>query len=108
VVQCCDILKTGTSMKMSPFLTKSILLLSLIVVGANDSLCPNKCVCRRMNQRDEIKLRCGEADKKINHLEEIDLLNIANEIVQFNLSNNFLTTFFPKSTTYRSSEIGPK
>ncbi|XP_068912534.1 adhesion G protein-coupled receptor A3 isoform X2 [Tenebrio molitor] len=83
-------------MKMSPFLTKSILLLSLIVVGANDSLCPNKCVCRRMNQRDEIKLRCGEADKKINHLEEIDLLNIANEIVQFNLSNNFLTTFFPK------------
>ncbi|KYB24876.1 adhesion G protein-coupled receptor A3 [Tribolium castaneum] len=79
---------------MFPFLIKSLLL--SIVVGANDTLCPTKCVCKRVNQRDELKLRCGEPDNKILSFEEIDLLNIANDIVQFNLSNNLLDTFFPK------------
>ncbi|XP_063912971.1 adhesion G protein-coupled receptor A3 isoform X1 [Zophobas morio] len=80
----------------SPLIARSILLLSIIIVSANEGLCPSKCVCRRINQRDEIKLRCGEGNSKINSLEEIDILNIANDVVQFNLSNNLLDTFFPK------------
>ena len=66
----------------SPLIARSILLLSIIIVSANEGLCPSKCVCRRINQRDEIKLRCGEGNSKINSLEEIDILNIANDVVQ--------------------------
>ncbi|RZC32512.1 LRR 8 and/or HRM domain containing protein, partial [Asbolus verrucosus] len=62
---------------------------------ANGDSCPGRCICRRINQRDEstyIKLKCGgETDNKINNLEEIDLLNIASDVVHFDLSRNQLT-----------------
>ncbi|KAL3270701.1 hypothetical protein HHI36_021229 [Cryptolaemus montrouzieri] len=44
---------------------------------------------------DFLKIKCGDTEK-ITELEELDLLNIASEMIQFNLSNNLLTTFIPK------------
>lgn len=55
----------------------------MLVCTSQDD-CPVKCVCKRNTQRDApdwVKVRCGD-DEKIKTLEELDLLNIANEIVQ--------------------------
>lgn len=77
VTEFCDTCENWW--KMFNFLIKCIFL--SIIVGANDTFCPNKCICKGINQRDELKLRCGESNKKIVHFEEIDLLNIASDVV---------------------------
>ncbi|KAL3277199.1 hypothetical protein HHI36_012550 [Cryptolaemus montrouzieri] len=75
-----------------------LFLFSEIILG-NDEFCPYKCECKRSNAQkglaDFLKIKCGDTEK-ITELEELDLLNIASEIIQFNLSNNLLTTFTPK------------
>lgn len=55
-----------------------------MLAAASQDDCPLKCSCKRNSQRDGpdwVKIRCGDKDK-INSLEELDLFNIANEIVQ--------------------------
>lgn len=59
-----------------------VFLLVLNVLSAEE--CPKKCTCKRSlqgNGPDWVKIRCGDAEK-IDNLEELDLLNIANEVVQ--------------------------
>ncbi|XP_044756189.1 adhesion G protein-coupled receptor A3 [Coccinella septempunctata] len=71
---------------------------TLNVLGDED-FCPKKCDCKKNNAQkgfsDFLKLKCGDTEK-ISEFDEIDLLNIANEIIQLNLSDNLLTTFYPK------------
>ncbi|XP_030755587.1 adhesion G protein-coupled receptor A3 isoform X2 [Sitophilus oryzae] len=67
--------------------------------SAEDSpLCSSKCTCKPNSQRDGanyLKMTCGETEK-ISHLDELELLNIASELFQLNLSNNNLKTFSTK------------
>nr|CAI5862901.1 unnamed protein product [Callosobruchus analis] len=57
--------------------------------------CPSKCFCKRGTLKDGyLKITCGE-EEKISTLEELDLLNVANELGQLNLSGNYLKTFSP-------------
>lgn len=73
----------------SGFLVKCVImqhfLFTLIIIAfVNGEICPNKCICKLSVQRDGrewIKLKCGETIK-IDNFEEIDLLNIANDVVQ--------------------------
>lgn len=70
-------------MKMNRIFRYLILLYLVLVAGSQDD-CPLKCVCKRSAQRegpDWVKIRCGDKEK-INNLEELDLFNIATEIVQ--------------------------
>lgn len=63
---------------------KILVFLHFFVTTTKTDECPNKCTCKRNLQRDGtewIKLICGEKEK-IDYLDELDLLNIANEIVQ--------------------------
>lgn len=75
------------------------LLVSLHFAAIISDQCPSKCVCKRSTaQRDGgdwVKVRCGDVDK-LTVIDDNEFLNIANEIVQLNLSNNSLTIFAPK------------
>lgn len=74
---------------MGPLLVKSLVFfwaLTKIAVSANnkEESCPHKCTCRRTNPRDDsyyLKLKCGGGSSKIHSLDEVDLLNIASDIV---------------------------
>ncbi|KRT81844.1 hypothetical protein AMK59_5731 [Oryctes borbonicus] len=60
--------------------------------------CSKKCVCKKSNQGngpDWFKVRCGDKEK-VNNLDEVNLSNFYNEVVQLNLSNNFLSVFIPQ------------
>ncbi|XP_018330847.1 adhesion G protein-coupled receptor A3-like [Agrilus planipennis] len=75
-----------------------LLLINIINPLLSVNTCPEKCLCREVPQKDKLvwtKLRCGDTEK-IKHLDELDLLNIANEILYLNLSDNYLTNFSPK------------
>ncbi|KAF5295990.1 hypothetical protein FQA39_LY12762 [Lamprigera yunnana] len=83
---------------MSYCVLVSTILLYLVYVAKCTDECPKNCVCKHGPHRDGpdwIKIRCGDT-VPVNYLEELDLLNIANEIVQLNLSRNYLKTFAPK------------
>ncbi|XP_050304221.1 adhesion G protein-coupled receptor A3 [Anthonomus grandis grandis] len=70
----------------------------VLSILSQDTQCPNKCSCKVNSQRDGgnyLKMTCGEKEK-ITHLDELELLNTASELVQLNLSNNLLKTFEPK------------
>ncbi|XP_066141971.1 adhesion G protein-coupled receptor A3 isoform X1 [Euwallacea fornicatus] len=78
------------------------LLLVLCLVTSNilgqDYVCSKKCTCKLNSQRDGgnyLKMTCGETEK-VSHLDELELLNIAADLVQLNLSNNNLKSFTPK------------
>lgn len=71
---------------MSKSIFRYLILLCLVLVCTGQDDCPMKCVCKRNNnsQRDApdwVKVRCGD-DEKIKSLDELDLVNIASEIVQ--------------------------
>lgn len=54
-----------------------------ISIWAQES-CSSKCVCKANSQKDSgnfVKMTCGDTEK-ITHLDELELLNIANELVQ--------------------------
>lgn len=62
----------------------------LVLVCTSQDDCPVKCSCKRNTQRDApdwVKLRCGDSEK-VKSLEELDLTNIASEIVQLYASKN--------------------
>lgn len=51
---------------------------------AQESLCANKCTCKSNSQRDGgdyLKMVCGEVEK-VDHMDELELLNVANNLVQ--------------------------
>ncbi|CAH1961224.1 unnamed protein product [Acanthoscelides obtectus] len=74
------------------FLNICLLLLAVPSCMSIDE-CPTKCFCKRGTQKDGyLKVSCGE-EEKISTLEEIDLLNVADELGQLNLSGNYLKTF---------------
>ncbi|KAF5273055.1 hypothetical protein FQR65_LT04797 [Abscondita terminalis] len=76
----------------------NIILLYLVYVSKCTDECPKNCVCKHTLHKDGsdwIKVRCGDS-VPVNYLEELDLLNIASEIVQLNLSRNNLKAFTPK------------
>ncbi|KAB0802967.1 hypothetical protein PPYR_05153 [Photinus pyralis] len=76
----------------------TFILLCLLSSSKCTEECPKNCVCKHSTHRegpDWIKVRCGDT-VPVSYLEELDLLNIASEIVQLNLSRNHLTTFTPK------------
>ncbi|XP_019760183.2 adhesion G protein-coupled receptor A3 isoform X2 [Dendroctonus ponderosae] len=84
---------------MKPRLLSHVILFVQLYISiwAQES-CSSKCVCKANIQKDSgnfVKITCGETEK-ITHLDELELLNIANELVQLNLSNNNLQTFSPK------------
>ncbi|CAH0552940.1 unnamed protein product [Brassicogethes aeneus] len=81
-------------MKMRSVILNSVLLILLSInTLADEYECPNKCNCKRNVQKDGgIKIKCGETEK-ITDVEELEFLNIANEIVQLNLSDNLLKSF---------------
>ncbi|XP_017780514.1 PREDICTED: adhesion G protein-coupled receptor A3 [Nicrophorus vespilloides] len=75
-----------------------VLFLYLCIVSVCPEDCPSKCSCKRSPQRDGsdwVKIRCGDTER-LTYIEDDDFLNIANEVVQLNLSSNYLTTFTPK------------
>ncbi|KAF2882773.1 hypothetical protein ILUMI_23397 [Ignelater luminosus] len=83
---------------MARWILKSSILLYFLVVSKSIDECPKNCVCKHSSQRDGpdwIKVRCGDI-VPVNSLDELDLLNIASEIVQLNLTRNRLTAFTPK------------
>lgn len=74
---------------MSKSIFRYLILLCLVLVSTGQDDCPVKCSCKRSAQRDSsdwVKVRCGE-DEKVEDLEELDLTNIANEIVQLYVYN---------------------
>ncbi|XP_057665871.1 adhesion G protein-coupled receptor A3 [Diorhabda carinulata] len=77
----------------------SLLFLSILLINksyAQEVKCPVKCICKQISPNEGfLKMTCGEHNK-IYHLDELDLLNLASEIIQLNLSGNGLTSFFPK------------
>ncbi|XP_060525935.1 adhesion G protein-coupled receptor A3 isoform X2 [Cylas formicarius] len=75
-----------------------VVLFIVEVNSADYGLCPANCTCKVNSQRDGanyLKMVCGETNK-ITSLEQLELLNLANELSQLNLSNNRLKTFQPK------------
>lgn len=62
-----------------------LLLCFIQSVFGEEDFCPKKCDCKKNNAQkgfsDFLKLKCGDTEK-ISELDEIDLLNIANEIIQ--------------------------
>ncbi|CAG9860489.1 unnamed protein product [Phyllotreta striolata] len=58
--------------------------------------CPTKCSCKATDpQGGFFKMSCVQTEK-IRHLDELNLLNLANELIQLNLSGNGLSSFSPK------------
>ncbi|XP_076258665.1 remoulade isoform X2 [Rhynchophorus ferrugineus] len=85
---------------MKLIIVPCVVLLLWLLYGsrADESLCSNKCTCKPNSQRDGanyMKMTCGETEK-ISHLDELELLNLASELFQLNLSNNNLKTFSTK------------
>lgn len=69
---------------MSGVIFRYLILLYIVLAAESQEDCPSKCICKRNTQRDGpdwVKLRCGDKEK-IHSLEELDILNIASEIVQ--------------------------
>ncbi|CAG9815828.1 unnamed protein product [Phaedon cochleariae] len=75
-----------------------MLLATNIKTLSTEEKCPMKCSCKRNNQNDEyLRMACGGREEgKIFHLDELELLDLASELVQLNLSNNTLKSFSPK------------
>ncbi|KAK5649954.1 hypothetical protein RI129_000983 [Pyrocoelia pectoralis] len=76
----------------------TVILLCLLSSSKCTDECPKNCACKHSVHRegpDWIKVRCGDT-VPVSYLEELDLLNIASEIVQLNLSRNHLKAFTPK------------
>lgn len=63
------------------------ILLVLVLLRSNlaqEPLCANKCICKSNSQRDGgdyLKMVCGEVEK-VDHMDELELLNVANNLVQ--------------------------
>lgn len=64
-----------------------LILVYLALVARSDEDCPSKCVCKSSTKdsanwiKPMMKVRCGDTEK-IQSLDEINLLIIANETVQ--------------------------
>lgn len=61
-----------------------VLLIKITTTNENEAICPAKCSCKRSTQKEGlnyIKMKCGDKEK-VSHLDELELLNIAAEIVQ--------------------------
>ncbi|CAG9835553.1 unnamed protein product [Diabrotica balteata] len=76
------------------------LLLCFLILSINSSFgveekCPAKCICKKNLPNEGLKMSCGEGEK-VFHLDELELLNLASEVIQLNLSGNGLTSFQPK------------
>lgn len=66
-------------------LLKELIIITLFYTFiTNGDICPNKCICKQSiqrNGREWMKIKCGEMDK-VNNFEELDLLNVANDLIQ--------------------------
>lgn len=84
---------------MNLYLILLTCILNFNVILSESEICPEKCECKRNNSLKGIagliNIQCGKKEK-ISDFDELELLNIANEVIQLNLSDNLLTTFFPK------------
>lgn len=69
---------------MSGLLLRYIIFIFIIHIWADEEECPFKCICKRSTQKDGanyLKMKCGDIEKVL-HLDELELLNIASELVQ--------------------------
>ncbi|KAG5880584.1 hypothetical protein JTB14_002393 [Gonioctena quinquepunctata] len=74
------------------------ILLIASTIGTKEP-CPQKCVCKSNSSDGFLRMVCGGKEKiedKIIHVDELELLNIASELIQLNLSGNRLESFSPK------------
>lgn len=62
---------------------KLILLILILTAFANEEKCPAKCSCKRSGQKDGslLKMVCGEREKILD-LDELELLDMAAELIQ--------------------------
>lgn len=63
---------------------KIVLLIYIVSINASEEQCPLKCSCKSgTSEKDGVllKMTCGEKNKVL-HLDELELLNFAHELVQ--------------------------
>lgn len=63
---------------------KLFLCIVIMVYSAfgGEEKCPTKCICKKSDPNEGfLKMTCGET-VKVYHLDELDLLNLASELIQ--------------------------